>query len=82
MKGAHPLQNSRSNLALACDFPFSITLDIYSHLFRGDHRHHVNRLDDSQMLSAKTKPEKIESATQAQPLLNDENKVLPEVIGL
>src|SRR5262245_44208225 len=26
----------------------SITLDIYSHLFQGDHQHHVHQLDDAQ----------------------------------
>ena len=42
----------------------SITLDIYSHLFQGDHQHHVHQLDDAQ------EPEVVksmESATQAQP---------------
>src|SRR5262245_6255148 len=29
----------------------SITLDIYSHLFHGDHRHQVHRLDDPQEVS-------------------------------
>jgi integrase len=42
----------------------SITLDIYSHLFQGDHQHHVHQLDDAQEPEVVNGPE---SATQAQP---------------
>jgi len=45
----------------------SITLDIYSHLFQGDHRHEVQRLDDPQENIAGLTGCKPESATQAQP---------------
>ena len=45
----------------------SITLDIYSHLFQGDHRHHVHRLDDQQEDMSVLAACKHESATQAQP---------------
>jgi integrase len=45
----------------------SITLDIYSHLFQGDHRHQVHRLDDPQDEMAGLTASKRESATQAQP---------------
>ena len=37
-----------------------VTMDIYGHLFEGDHRHFVGRLDDPQLT---------ESATQPQPTL-------------
>ena len=40
----------------------SITLDVYSHLFHGEHRHHVQRLDDPETTSFLS-----ESATQLQP---------------
>ena len=48
----------------------SITLDVYSHLFAGDHRHHVNSLDDDPLMAAGV-PERFacHSATQAQPTL-------------
>jgi hypothetical protein len=46
----------------------SITLDIYSHLFQGDHRHHVHRLDDPQEEPAVLRASEPESATQAQHL--------------
>ena len=42
----------------------NITLDVYSHLFHGDHRHHVHRLDDD----PKTAPVSSETATQPQPV--------------
>jgi integrase len=45
----------------------SITLDIYSHLFRGDHQHHVYSLDDPQELIGFSSVSEGESATQAQP---------------
>ena len=45
----------------------SITLDIYSHLFHGDHRHHVHQLDDPQERTEKTHEEKVQNATQPQP---------------
>jgi integrase len=43
----------------------SITLDVYSHLFHGEHRHHVERLDDPQPA-----PVLSETATQPQPREN------------
>ena len=46
----------------------SITLDIYSHLFQGDHRHHVHSPDDPQEEPTLIRVSKPESATQAQPL--------------
>jgi len=46
----------------------SITLDIYSHLFQGDHRYHVHRLDDPQEEPAVLRASEAESATQAQHL--------------
>src|SRR5262249_48259921 len=48
----------------------SITLDVYSHLFQGEHRHHVHRLDDPQ-----TVPFSSESATQLQPTKNGSEAV-------
>ena len=45
----------------------SITLDVYSHLFHGDHRHHVSRLDDPQEDPVVGEPPTRESATQPQP---------------
>jgi hypothetical protein len=46
----------------------SITLDIYSHLFQGDHRHHVHQLDDPEEREAHASRDYTDSATQAQPL--------------
>jgi integrase len=43
-----------------------VTMDIYGHLFAGDHRHVVSRLDDPQAKGA-TGASMVESATQAQP---------------
>ena len=45
----------------------SITLEIYSHLFQGEHRHHVHRPDDPQEDMAVLAVNAYESATQAQP---------------
>jgi integrase len=45
----------------------SITLDVYSHLFHGDHWHHVSRLDDPQEGLVTGGTPARESATQAQP---------------
>jgi integrase len=45
----------------------SITLDIYSHLFHGDHRHHVDQLDDPHEAMEIRREEKPQSATQPQP---------------
>ena len=45
----------------------SITLDIYSHLFEGDHRHQVSRLDDPQDKTVSHTGSAGGSATQAQP---------------
>ena len=45
----------------------SITLDVYSHLFHGDHRHHVSRLDDPQEDLVTGGAPARESAIQAQP---------------
>jgi integrase len=45
----------------------AVTLDIYSHLFKGDHRHHVSRLDDPQATTGEDGGKTAESATQAQP---------------
>ncbi|HJY87997.1 MAG TPA: site-specific integrase [Candidatus Acidoferrales bacterium] len=45
----------------------SITLDIYSHLFHGDHRHHVHQLDDPPERTEQTGEVPPESATQPQP---------------
>lgn len=42
----------------------NITLDVYSHLFQGDHRHHVHRLDDD----AETARFSSQTATQPQPV--------------
>ena len=39
----------------------SITLDIYSHLFRRDDRHYVNRLDDTDVVPVETPLRKSES---------------------
>jgi hypothetical protein len=44
----------------------SITLDIYSHLFQGDHRHHIHQLDDPQEPREQV-VKSTESVTQAQP---------------
>ena len=45
----------------------SITLDIYSPLFEGDHQHHVHQLDDAQEPEQQEVVKNTESATQAQP---------------
>ena len=45
----------------------SITLDIYSHLFQGDDRHSVSRLDDPQEETTQAGKLEGESATPAQP---------------
>ncbi len=58
----------------------SITLDIYSHLFHGDHRHHVHQLDDPQERTEKTRGDNPESVTQAQPLESDDGGVLTELV--
>ena len=44
-----------------------VTMDIYGHLFEGDHRHFVCCLDD---------PKGTESATQPQPALEDTHTVI------
>jgi integrase len=44
-----------------------VTMDIYGHLFAGDHRHMVSRLDDPQDERGNPKGSVVESATQAQP---------------
>jgi hypothetical protein len=41
-------------------------MDIYGHLFAGDHRHMVSRLDDQQDERGNPKGSVVESATQAQ----------------
>jgi integrase len=45
----------------------SITLDVYSHLFHGDHRHHIQRLDDPQEEGVTLGRSEPESATLTQP---------------
>ena len=45
----------------------SITLDVYSHLFQGDHRHQVWSLDDPQDGGVMHEALEANSATQAQP---------------
>lgn len=45
----------------------SITLDIYSHLFRSDHQPHVARLDDPQETNGRNAEPESQSATSAQP---------------
>jgi len=59
----------------------SITLDVYSHLFQGDHRHHVCRLDDPQERPATNESPESESATQAQPAVPVEKDSLVEQVG-
>ena len=54
----------------------SIALDIYSHLFEGDHRHQVSRLDDPQDKMVSHTGSAGDFATQAQPTMRDESKVL------
>ena len=49
----------------------SITLDVYSHLFDGDYRHQVSRLDDAPANADSTEVEKAKSATLAQPQRRD-----------
>jgi hypothetical protein len=44
-----------------------VTMDIYGHLFAGDHRHMVSRLDDPQDAGTKLAESVVESATHAQP---------------
>ncbi len=44
-----------------------VTMDIYGHLFPGDHRHVVSRLDDPQERGGNQAGSVVESATQAQP---------------
>jgi integrase len=60
----------------------AITLDVYSHLFAGDHRHHVHSLDD--VLDEKVKHEAVlaDSATQPQPHPGDESLRSVELIDL
>ena len=48
----------------------SITLDVYSHLFEGDHRHHVHNLDDPPDNGSQTERSAAKTATQPQPALN------------
>ena len=43
-----------------------VTMDIYGHLFAGDHRHMVSRLDDPQEHGGQAEVGMVESATQAQ----------------
>ena len=58
----------------------SITLDVYSHLFEGDHRHHAHQLDDPQVTVEQIGGKTLESATQAQPLESDDGGVLTELV--
>ena len=44
-----------------------MTLNTYSHLFPGDHRHYVNKLDDPQDNRASESGPMLESATSTQP---------------
>ena len=60
----------------------SITLDIYSHLFHGDHRHHVHRLDDPHEMRGNTAGNTGETATQAQPHGSEEIAGVSEVIEI
>ena len=63
----------------------SITLDVYSHLFDGDYRHQVSRLDDAPANADSTEVEKAKSATLAQPQrrdLKDLNSEPTKIIGL
>jgi integrase len=55
----------------------SITLDIYSHLFQGDHRHHVHQLDDPQ-----EKRSKHRETTQAEPMEEALNLKLAEAVDV
>lgn len=54
----------------------SVTMDIYSHLFEGDHRHQVSRLDDPQDKTVNNEGSAGDSATQAQPAVTDDSQVL------
>jgi hypothetical protein len=45
----------------------SVTLNIYCHLFPGEHRHHVQALDDPQDAGPGMSVEAAKSATQPQP---------------
>ncbi|MGE5708725.1 MAG: tyrosine-type recombinase/integrase [Nitrospira sp.] len=60
----------------------SITLDVYSHLFHGDHRHHVHRLDDPQATELNIVSSESESATSAQPTPAVETTRISEVVGI
>ncbi len=60
----------------------SITLDVYSHLFHGDDRHHVHRLDHPQLSMGKEAVADAESATQAQFRVVDRATVFVEDVGI
>ncbi len=47
----------------------NITLDVYSHLFEGDHRHQVHRLDDESVETVTSEVMYAENAPQADPHL-------------
>jgi hypothetical protein len=53
----------------------SITLDVYSHLFEGDHRHQVSDLDDAPANADSPELGKAENASQTHPQ-QDEQKGL------
>ena len=59
----------------------SNTLDVYSHRFQVDHRHHVCRLDDSQARPATNVSPESESAIQTQPAVAGGKESLEEQVG-
>jgi integrase len=60
----------------------SITLDVYSHLFQGDHRHHVHSLDDPPENSTQREPFATETATQAQPTSASADSSMRQIVRI
>jgi integrase len=60
----------------------AVTLDIYSHLFKGDHRHHVSRLDDPQNTTGDGEGKDRDYAPQAHPVVSASGSGAVEVAGI
>jgi integrase len=58
----------------------NITLDVYSHLFEGDHRHQVHRLDDDHSETGTRRLNTPETAPQLDPQLQGAHKLATEHI--
>ena len=60
----------------------NITLDVYSHLFEGDHRHQVHRLDDEVIPACSTAIETSENAPQPDPQVERAESPPNEIIEI